>query len=48
VVDLLAALQRSVEAAKTGRGEEPAAEEKPAKKKSAPTKKPAAKKKKAS
>jgi DNA end-binding protein Ku len=35
VVDLLAALQRSVEAAKTSRGEEPAEEEKPAKKGSA-------------
>ena len=32
VVDLLAALQRSVEAAKTARGEEPEAEKKPAKK----------------
>jgi DNA end-binding protein Ku len=41
VVDLLAALQRSVDAAKTARGETPA-EEKPAKK--APTKKTAAKK----
>jgi DNA end-binding protein Ku len=43
VVDLLAALQRSVEAAKTSRGEEPAEEEKPAAKK-APAKKAAAKK----
>jgi len=53
VVDLLAALQRSVEAAKTARGEEPAEEAKePAKKaaakkapKKAPAKKAAAKKK---
>ncbi len=52
VVDLLAALQRSVEAAKTARGEEPAEEapkKKPAKKatakKKAAAKKPAAKKK---
>jgi DNA end-binding protein Ku len=49
VVDLLAALQRSVDAAKTARGEEPdsSAEEKPAAKKSAkkaPAKKAAAKK----
>jgi DNA end-binding protein Ku len=48
VVDLLAALQRSVDAAKTARGESPAAdEEKPAKKaasKKAPAKKAAAKK----
>jgi DNA end-binding protein Ku len=43
VVDLLAALQRSVEAAKTSRGEEPAEEEKPAAKK-APAKKAAVKK----
>lgn len=43
VVDLLAALQRSVEAAKTSRGEEPA-EEKPAAAKKAPAKKAAAKK----
>jgi DNA end-binding protein Ku len=42
VVDLLAALQRSVEAAKTARGEEPEEDEKPAKK--APAKKTAAKK----
>ncbi|WP_183097995.1 non-homologous end joining protein Ku [Nocardioides pelophilus] len=52
VVDLLAALQRSVEAAKTARGEEPAEEKKPAAKKpakkaakKAPAKKTAAKKK---
>ncbi|KAA1426952.1 Ku protein [Nocardioides antri] len=53
VVDLLAALQRSVEAAKTSRGEEPAAGEEPPKKKApakkaakkAPAKKTAAKKK---
>jgi DNA end-binding protein Ku len=47
VVDLLAALQRSVDAAKTARGEEPAEEKKPAAKKSAkkaPAKKAAAKK----
>jgi DNA end-binding protein Ku len=49
VVDLLAALQRSVDAAKTSRGESPAQaeDEKPAKKapaKKAPAKKPAAKK----
>jgi DNA end-binding protein Ku len=43
VVDLLAALQRSVEAAQTSRGEEPAEEKKPAAKK-APAKKAAAKK----
>lgn len=46
VVDLLAALQRSVDAAKTARGEEPA-DEKPAKKapaKKSPAKKTAAKK----
>jgi len=42
VVDLLAALQRSVEAAKTARGEEPETEKKPAKK--AAAKKAAAKK----
>jgi DNA end-binding protein Ku len=51
VVDLLAALQRSVEAAKTARGEEPAEEKKaPAKKaaKKAPAKKKPAAKKKAS
>ena len=41
VVDLLAALQRSVEAAKTSRGEAPAADKKPEK---APAKKAAAKK----
>ncbi len=41
VVDLLAALQRSVEAAKTARGEKPAEAEKP---KKAATKKPAKKK----
>jgi DNA end-binding protein Ku len=54
VVDLLAALQRSVEAAQTSRGEEPAEEKKPAAKKAsakktaakkAPAKKAAAKKK---
>lgn len=44
VVDLLAALQRSVEAAKTSRGEEPAEEKKPAAAKKAPAKKAAAKK----
>jgi DNA end-binding protein Ku len=50
VVDLLAALQRSVEAARTARGEEPEAEEKPAAKraqkavKKAPAKKAAARK----
>ena len=43
VVDLLAALQRSVDAAKTARGEEPA-EEKPAARKSSSAKKRAAKK----
>jgi len=42
VVDLLAALQRSVEAAKIARGEEPAEEKKPAAKK-APAKTPAKK-----
>jgi DNA end-binding protein Ku len=42
VVDLLAALQRSVDAAKTARGEE-SAEEKPAAKKSASKKAPAKK-----
>jgi DNA end-binding protein Ku len=47
VVDLLAALQKSVDAAKSSRGEEPAEEEKPAKKsasKKSAAKKPAAKK----
>ncbi|CUR59555.1 DNA end-binding protein Ku [metagenome] len=47
VVDLLAALQRSVEAAKTARGEEAETQKKPAKKattKKAAAKKPAAKK----
>ena len=51
VVDLLAALQRSVDAAKTARGEKPAEDEKPAKKttakkaaKKAPAKKTATKK----
>lgn len=44
VVDLLAALQRSVDAAKTSRGEAPAEEKKPAAKKSSSSKKTAAKK----
>ncbi|NYJ02291.1 DNA end-binding protein Ku [Nocardioides thalensis] len=44
VVDLLAALQRSVDAAKTSRGEAPAEEKKPAAKKSSSSKKSAAKK----
>ena len=47
VVDLLAALQRSVDAAKTARGESRPTDEKPAKKtaaKKAPAKKAAAKK----
>lgn len=44
VVDLLAALQRSVDAAKTSRGEAPAEEKKPAAKKSSSAKKSTAKK----
>ncbi|MEZ0579178.1 Ku protein [Nocardioides sp. MH1] len=45
VVDLLAALQRSVDAAKTARGEKPAEEKKKPASKKAPAKKSAAKKK---